>query len=36
MFGLMEDNMMDNGKQITCMVKVSIHGKMAEDMKESI
>lgn len=35
-FGQMEEDMKDSGKQITCMEKDFIHGKMVDNIKENI
>ena len=35
-YGLMEGNTRENGKQITCMGRESTPGKMEGDMKENI
>ena len=35
-YGLMKENMMENGLKIKCMAKVKQHGQTIEDMRESI
>lgn len=35
-YGLITENIKENGKEIKCMVKVLQHGQMEEVMKESI